>query len=190
MSSLESIKSSLKPLGIYYLDGESFLNIELSTYALELDRLNNAIEELEQECFVSTSNSYGLDSRERLCGYLRQSWEANKRRKKLMHIISIKPTDYTKERIEYALQCCGVNTSISEDTANGNIYINCIDTNEVFESRDNTQNEAKRVLPAHLSYTFDFRDINWANIDEHQKTFDEMDNANMMWNEIEVYERG
>ena len=46
---------------------------------------------------------------------------------------------------------------------------------------------AKEFLPCHLEAEFDFRTLDWNRIDSMDKTFDQMDAAEMTWNQIDAY---
>ncbi len=195
MSSINSIKKSLKPLGIYKLNAQGLLNAELSAYACELDTLNSEIEKLEKECFISTAEDYGITLREQLYDFSKSLWDVSKKRQRILGISLVKPTSFTKADLENILAIYGIEAAILEDTETGNIYINCISKNDLFENvflsdsqnESSTINQIEKFMPAHLTFEVDFRTISWDAIEELDKTFDQMDAKGYNWDKIDNY---
>lgn len=157
MSTLLSMKKKLRPLNIYNLNDDNIINAELSAYATALDAINESIKELERECFVSTAMDYGIKLREVLLGCKeRTDFDIQKRREILNYRNSITSMDFTKSKVEEAILNSGVRVTITEDTTNKTITVDC---SEIL-SEDITQAEAKvlveEFLPAQFIETLNF----------------------------------
>lgn len=195
MSSINSIKKSLKPLGIYKLNSQGLLNAELSAYACELDTLNEEIEKLEKECFISTAEDYGITLREQLYDFSKPLWDVAKKRQRLLGMSLVKPTSFTKADLENILEVYGIEAAILENTKTGNIYINCLSTNDLFENvfssdsenKSSTINQIEKFIPANLTFEVDFSTISWDVIEEFDNTFNQMDAKEYKWAQIDNY---
>ena len=77
-----SMKKALEPLVLYDFDDTNISN-ELKAYAFVLDEINRDIEEMLNECFIDTANSYGLSNRELVIGAQRDDLSVAKRREML-----------------------------------------------------------------------------------------------------------
>lgn len=188
MGTLERIKAALTPTGLYNIEKGSLIYAELSAYAEGLDLLNEEIKIVEGECFVSTSETYGLLMREHLIGVLKNTLPTENRREMIMYQSGISKKDFTKESMEKVLVACGIVGTISEYPSEQKIHINCIKILDNILTREQIKSEAYKYLPPHLDVTFDFRNFSWSIIEDKNMTFSQMDNKNMTWSEIDTYE--
>lgn len=189
MSSLNSMKQKLKPLGFYNLSGEnSLVNAELNAYAEALDSIEASLNEIEKECFISTAESYGLGMRERMFGAEQNNINVNKRREILIYRCSINSNSFNKESIEKALEVAGINGYIIEVPNKNLMYINCLSLYDNTLDKTKIKNIIEEYLPAHLDCIFDFRNLKWDTIDSNDKTFNEMDSKNLTWNSIDNFD--
>ncbi|MDQ5983851.1 MAG: hypothetical protein RUMPE_00880 [Eubacteriales bacterium SKADARSKE-1] len=188
MSTLDSMKSKLKPLCLYDLSDSSLISAELKAYAEGLDILYDVSEEIEKECFISTAENYGLDLRERLYSSTRSNLTLSERREMLLYRYSITSNDFNKESIEKALVAAGIRGYIIEAPSANKIYINCLELFDTMVSNSMAQAEAEKFLPAHLSYDFDFRPLQWVQIEDKDMTFSQMDAADLTWDQIDNYD--
>ncbi len=182
-----NLQQILRPLEIYSLSGDTLVDIELKAYAEGLNILQQELETLEKEAFISTASSYGLALRESLTGRVKDLVDVESRRDMLLYRSSITSNDFTKEDIENALISCGIDAQISENFDGNSIYVSCSALMDEFNSQEDVIKTAMEFLPAHLQINFDFRSFCWDDIDSNELTFDEMDSKNMNWNEIEEY---
>lgn len=189
MQSLDSMISKLKPLGIYSLKNDSTIFYELSAYAEGLEILENCLSELESECFVSTSSSFGLETREKLFCYNKTSdSNIDLRRNLISYLLSVGSNDYNKESITKAIIASGIDGFIVEQPGENVVYINCSSLKDNFNTKAEAENIVKQFLPAHIKPIFDFRIITWDYIKTKDKTFDEFDSKDLTWNSIDNYE--
>ena len=186
MNALTLLKSKLKPLGIYNLQSGTTLNAELSAYAKGLEILEAEIEEAERECFVSTATTYGIELRERLFGYLKASLSTKDRRQRLIYRYKITSNDYTKIRIEEAAKACSIDGYIIENEGKMSFNFNCNNNFENEQQKKDAISEIQAFLPAHLNCIFDFRDLSWDKISENDYSFNQMDQKDLTWNEIDT----
>ena len=84
MTAYQSMKQKLQPLGLYRLDSGDALDLELTVYGEELDRLYDALDELLREAFIETAEGYGLEDREKFLGPVRTSETTARRRERLL----------------------------------------------------------------------------------------------------------
>ena len=173
MSRLQALRDALRPLGIYKLEKGTLVYAELAAYAAGLDLLEDGLDELEREAFLPTAQGEGISMRER--------------REMLLYRGAINNRNNTREDLERALVACGLRAQVKENLDGASIYINCFDFLEDFQGQEEIKAAAKEFLPCHLEAEFDFRTLDWNRIDSMDKTFDQMDAAEMTWNQIDAY---
>ena len=184
----DRLSARLRPLRLYRLDGSTLVDAELAAYAAGLAVLENILDTLEQELFVSTAQDYGLALREQLFGGVKQSLPLSDRREMLLYRGGITAADCTREGIERAVAAAGVRCAIQENRPDGVLYLNCMELLNPFTGRDAVQKAAQDFLPAHLQAQFDFRDLSWDAIDARGLDFDGMDAAGRTWDQIDQFE--
>lgn len=189
MSSLDSMKQKLRPLGFYNLSDGTLINAELSSYAVVFDEISEMLAEIERECFVCTAESYGLSIRERMLGPEQTNKSVEERRNQLLYRSSITANDFTKSSIEKAIATAGLNGSIVEYPTQNSVHINCSGLIDNSLDKDDAQKMVEEFLPAHLNYIFNFSTLQWDTIDANGYTFDEMDDQNLTWNEIDNFDK-
>ena len=167
MSRLQALRDALRPLGIYKLEKGTLVYAELAAYAAGLDLLEDGLDELEREAFLPTAQGEGISRREEIYG---------------------KPKTLLPLRdLERARVACGLRAQVKENLDGASIYINCFDFLEDFQGQEEIKAAAKEFLPCHLEAEFDFRTLDWNRIDSMDKTFDQMDAAEMTWNQIDAH---
>ena len=189
MNIIDSMKEKLSVFSIYDLDKQNSLVLaELNAYKKGLDIIKESLDELERECFLSTAQDFGLDLREKVFTSKKDDLTFDERREMLKYRYSITSNDFNKSSIEKALIAAGIRCYIIENPGNQSFYINCLERFDTTLSQEESQSSAEKFLPAHLSYEFDFRPLQWSQIEERDLTFQEMDNADLTWNEIDNYQ--
>lgn len=188
MSTLNSLKQTLRPLGLYNLDDTTLINAELSAYALVLDEVEALLAELEQERFVVTAEDYGLAMRERILGAEQKDKTVEARRNLLLLRQSITSNDFNKTSLEKVLKNSGIIGYIIESPMNNLIYINCLDLEDSIADKEALKAVVAEFLPAHLECIFDFRNLQWNSIDSKNISFDEMDEKGLTWDDIDNFE--
>lgn len=187
MSILNSMKQKLHPLGIYSLSDSSTITAELTAYSVALDEIEAQLQELEQERFLATAQTYGITIRELAIGPEQKYEKLEKRRNKLLHRSAISETDFNKKAIESLLETEGINGYIIEVPEKNTIYINCLSLDVRGADKEAKKELLSQFLPAHLECIFDFRNLQWQSIDAKAYTFDNMDAKNLTWDDIANY---
>lgn len=183
-----NLQSKLRPLNLYSLYGTTLVDAELKSYASGIEILNEALSTMERENFITTAISYGLIEREKILGGVKVDTDIQNRRDMLNYRFAITANDFSKNSIQKDLIACGLNANIVENLDGESIYINCNGVLNDFTTENQAIKSAQEFLPAHLEANFDFRILTWDYIDEQENTFNEMDNANMTWNDIDTYQ--
>ncbi len=156
MDSITSMKNKLIPLGLYNLEINSKISAELSAYSVAFNMINQKLEELERECFINTSQTYGLELREKLFDYVRTGLDLYKRRTMLIYRTSITSNDFNKSKITEALMSSGMEVEITENLGSSEIEVNCISFFDTISTQIQAQKKAQEFIPAHIASTFTF----------------------------------
>lgn len=188
MGTLASLMDTMNALSIYDVKESTLIYAELVALAEGLDIVNNKLQELERESFVGTSESYGIDFRERVLGALRSNLSLERRREMLIYQMGLTSNDYTRESMERALVVCGIESSVVEYPKENKLYINVIEILDNGFTEEQIKTSAQKFLPLHLDLEFDFRNFSWSLMEEKGNTFLEIDNKQMTWEEIDKYE--
>ena len=181
MSRLQALRDALRPLGIYKLEKGTLVYAELAAYAAGLDLLEDGLDELEREAFLPTAQGEGISRREEIYGKPKTLLPLRERREMLLYRGAINNRNNTREDLERALVACGLRAQVKENLDGASIYINCFDFLEDFQGQEEIKAAAKEFLPCHLEAEFDFRTLDWNRIDSMDKTFDQMEAAEMTW---------
>lgn len=187
MSRLQTLRDALRPLGIYRLEEGTLVYAELAAYAAGLDLLEEGLDQLEREAFLSTAQGEGILKREEIYGKPKTLLPLQERREMLLYRGAVNNRNNTKADLERALVACGLRATVKENLDGGTIYINCFDFLENFQGQEEIKEAAKEFLPCHLEAVFDFRTLDWDKIDGLENTFQQMDAAGMTWNQIDAY---
>ena len=182
------LSAQLRPLRLYRLDGSTMVDAELAAYAAGIGLLEDTLDTLERELFVSTALDYGLSLREQLFGGNNPWLPLSDRREMLLYRGGITAADCTREGIERAVAAAGVRCSIQENRPDGILYINYMELLNSFAGQEAVKRAAQEFLPAHLEALFDFRDLSWNTIDARGLDFNAMDTAGRTWDQIDQFE--
>lgn len=187
MTSLNSLKQKLRPLGFYNLNDNSLISAELSAYSVALDSIESMLSEMEKERFIATATTYGLSMRELTFGVEQSEKPTESRRNMLLCRYSINPDDFNEECIIKIMENVGVHGYITKFPSQNTIYINCLKLDDTSADKNSIKSIIEEFLPAHLECIFDFRSLQWDDIDSKNNTFEIIDNKNLTWNEIDNF---
>lgn len=187
MNSLKRMIEAMRPISVYSLMNYTIVYKELLSYAAVLDIIDENIDELIKECYLSTAEDFGVSIYEKLDGAERTDLSIEQRRKMLENAFAVNANDNTLKGLEKFFSSIGLEYSIKERPHICDLYIRA-------KGRDYSETEqkyiidrAEKFLPCHMSFTIDFRTVNWAYFDSLNLTFQEMDDKNMTWKQIEQY---
>ncbi len=187
MSVLQKLVADHKALGIYSITEDSNINCELKAYAEGLEMLRETLQEMEKEAFFFTANTYGLSAAERLWGAQRGDLTTQKRREMLLTRSAFGYDDFTPEGAEKVLKFLGVEGVIREYPRVFRITVD-VSSQKLTEGQRNwIVSQLYGVFPAHLEVDAVFDGFEWDALNERNISFDDMENKNMLWSEIDVY---
>lgn len=181
MASLEEMKRILAPLGFYDLTEDSVVSKELTTYALEFDRIRDELSVILCEAMIPTAEDTGLSQRERLFGSPHEELTAQERRGRLIYRLSLMQEDFTRAGIARALLSLGYSGTVTEDLENETLLLEKINGSEDPADYLAVVEGARELLPAHLRLSFDIAAPTWNQLDTQDKTFNERDKISVPW---------
>lgn len=188
MGSFESMANVLSAVGAYDIDSGSEVRRELRSYALELDALSEEIEEVLGESVVVTAEDEGLLFYEKLVGRLGNGLSLEDRREMIIYLLTLNSNDNTIGGIEKFFRSLGLECEIYERPHIFDLYIVPLSRDFTVREKRFIINRAKEFLPCHLTFTIDFRTSTWADYDNANLTFAEIDALGKTWNYFEFTE--
>lgn len=187
MSSYEKLKRIHASSGVYkVIEGSNIAN-ELRAYSAGLDLLADALSELESECFISTSQSYGIERRELMFGAVRVDLPVASRRNMLLKRSAFGEGDFTPEGIGKVLEFLGVQGEVREYPALNRVTIEVENKGLTKGQRNWIVSQISELFPAHLEVDTAFEGFSWEVSDNRNRTFDEMERFLKTWQEIDYY---
>lgn len=150
MDSFNSIKQKHLQTGLYNIDINSNIYAELKAYAKGLDYLFDFYDEILNELFIDTAQSYGLTERERFMGVVNNNFGSSDRRE------IIKTREYTNENFcslgafEKILESYGLKKfKITENFSGQTVTISINDSLSVTQ-KNYVRSMVEKDFPVHL----------------------------------------
>lgn len=106
------------------------------------------------------------------------------RRERLKKRMSLNDGDFTPAGIRKALDSFGLEYVISEFPAQNRLEITA-QTRYSQAERAFISRETAKIVPAHLEFQLVFNTLMWSELDARDKTFAELDNDDLRWEEID-----
>ena len=154
MTSYESMKSKLQPLGLYTFAEGGVADSELKAYACGLDPVFEMLAEMEREGFTVTAETYGLSEREQFTQYSGAALTTEERRERLIN--AEKNETPTLEGFNRMIQNCGASTfSVVESPVNERVTVYLFGTTSGSE-RALLRKRILQLSPPELNVTFLF----------------------------------
>lgn len=185
MKSLESMINKLSPLKLYNLNKGSINYAELGAFAVGLDLLRDALDELLRESFIATSQTYGIETAEKAVGKVRDDLTLSKRREMLTERLSLNTADFTPKGFKKMLRLMGVEGEIQEYPEDLRIVVDLSNEQLSASQKEWVLYQAAALLPAHLDFDVVFSGFNWERSDSINSTFAIIDAKGYAWNEID-----
>ena len=185
MTALESLTKKLAPLNIYDISEGTNIFAELSAYAYAIDKHRENTEVVLIECFISTAESYGIETREKVFGHLREDYTLEQRREMLKLRRGLGDSDFTLSAFEKIMTSLGAGSyNLHEMYSTYEAVVTMFTT---FSNADAEwiENQIKLFLPAHLITHIYYGGPTFSEIDSEDLTFSEFDANNKKWIEIE-----
>lgn len=127
MTSYESMKSKLLPLGLYSFESGGVADSELKAYACGLDPVFAMLAEMEREGFTVSAEGYGLSEREQFIQYSGAELTTGERRERLVN--AEKNEVPTLEGFRQIIRNCGASSfSVNESPQNERVTITIFGT--------------------------------------------------------------
>ena len=139
----------LEATGLYDLSGSTQVEGELAAYAAGFALVEDALEDLLGELFVSTAQGPGLERWEKLLWGDVLPGEAQTRRRELLAGLGAHGGMHTKEDFESLLPAAGLEGTVTE-TEDGGLAVAASLLGNVTE--DQARLALSRLLPAHLAW--------------------------------------
>ena len=158
MSSSDSMKSKLAPLGVYTLETRGTVDRELSAYAEGLDPLFDELDEMERESLIPTAEDWGLSEREKFIDREKPQLTPARRRELLIMQEKSASGDASAAGFRQYLSDCGLQSFRVDEFPSREriaIYIN-----DVLNEGEKTLIGSKIAMaaPVHLSVMVYYQD--------------------------------
>ncbi len=153
MTAFESMSEKLSKTGLYRTDEGLLVYAELMAYAEGLDIYYNALDELLNECFVSTASSYGLELREQYIRKCNNDESLEGRRKSIIAALSICSEDFTDDSFSKYLDVFNVSGSLSTVPLKNSatVYLDSVDESKL----EKIQSQITEFLPPYFQVEFE-----------------------------------
>lgn len=184
VDSFFTMKKHLNDTGVYDIENSSLIN-ELKAYAFVINELNQGINTMLSECFISSAQSYGLEFKERLIGNIREELSTQDRRKMLSLRETIDSNSFTVERIKQAIESFCLRKCILSEYPMLCMTGIEISGNFTQAQKDWIKEQIRKIMPAHLSLSISFNGYTWAYNDLKNNRFSYIDNLDYTWETID-----
>lgn len=187
MNALTSLRQMLLPMGLYDLSDTSVVSQELKAYAAGFALVEEILDQVEQNMFVSTASGDALARWEQLLGLPTQpEVSLPDRRETILSRLSIRPWDFTLSRLEQSVSGTGVKVSIAQNPPLGPLVISFVDTMLEYEDWDQLKEQILSFLPAHLEAEFDVGVLTWEMFDQKDLSFSQLDAEDFTWKWFDI----
>ena len=187
MGTLRDMLLMTYPIKAYTLDNSTIVYKEYQSYAAALDVLRDTAEEILAECVSSTAENRGLEFYEKLFGPVRDDLSLQKRREMIGSLLTLTTNDNTLSGIYRFFESVGLECDIIENPSVYDVYIYSHDHTLTRTQQDNIIERASRFMPYHLTFTVDFRTVDFAGLDALGLTFQQIDDMHMNWQDFERF---
>lgn len=149
----ERMRSELKKLGIYRLDGKSIVDVELLNYAHYIDQLNLYAESIFEESFIINLGSKNYVKYLKLYS-LPEAMPLEQLKSTVLKRMAITNSDFTKAGILKCIEAGGFNATIAEGFETGTVKITINQDLGFYASKAEKENYIKQCLPCHVKPIF------------------------------------
>jgi hypothetical protein len=169
------MQDMLAPLGVYSLEDNSLVMCELKTYALELERLHEALRTMLHECFISTAQSYGIDKIEELFERFRPDLTLDERRERISRYMTLNNTDSSTGSIEGQLRLAGVFARFDQNAEDALLSFPELIAMSDISEKASALNIIEDIVPAHLGIDVGICAMSWDSLDNLNLNFNQLD---------------
>lgn len=152
MSSYSRMRETLKPIGLYKLDGTTLLDCELQSYAWYFDIMHERIEQMFTELFIDSvtsrtiarfANLYALPPSVSIA--LLQ--EIVGRRNKISNL------DFTIDGVKRCLAAGGITATLTENFTTNTVSVAITEDKGIFTDKAQRNEFIRQVMPCHVNVT-------------------------------------
>lgn len=170
-----------------YYETSRVMRADMQAKGAEMDMLYQALEETLDQFFVRTA-TWGLDYWEQELG---------------IETDRLKPVEQRRAVVESKLRGAGTFSgrlvkNVAEAYAGGKVdvtfqpeawsfTVSFVDTMGIPPNMEDLKRAIEELKPAHMAVEYEYRYLNWDDLDRKQVTWDELDAASLTWNELEVW---
>lgn len=148
MTAAEHMAQVLRGTGLYTLDGDTWVDAELSAYGAGFALIEAFFTELLRELFIETAAGYGLDCWELLFRPQVSAGTAGQRRASLLARLGVGGDAHTLAEYSALLPGAGVEGTLAE-TEEGGLLVT---GSPAGVTEEEAERELDRLLPAHLAW--------------------------------------
>lgn len=185
MSNGQYLKDLLRPLGVYNLD-DSFLSAELESVGKSLDRLQDYLEQIQQEMSLTTAGGAGLERVVELFAQRPVTDDSRQLARSLAALTRIGGDSFSLSAINNTLEGCGLNASVAEATQPGTVAVRFPDVKGVPAEFERMRKIIEAILPAHVLVQYLFWYVTWEELEARSLTWQEANDQGMTWKEFEI----
>ena len=153
MRAFDSMKDKLSKTGLYQIEEGSMIYNELAAYAVGLDIIYSAVEELIRECFVQTAVDYGLTVRESILRKCNTDLTVDGRRNAITAAMSIGNIDNTVSALGKYPKIFNINGEFTEKISENKIVFTCDDV-LTDEQKEHIEFQMGEYMPCWLDFEF------------------------------------
>lgn len=189
MKSYESMKTKLLPTGLYTLTDYMGVSKELLTYSVGIDNLDDSIDVIIREAFLTTAEDYGLSMWEEMFGGIHNGVDADKRRYMIISRLLLNYNCFTMDGVKSIIDSLGITDyTITENPSLFMVTIDLSQNDYTRTQRKWIKQQLEELLPAHLDIVTIFGSATWDDIEALNLTANEMDYRRYIWDEIDALE--
>lgn len=175
----------LRPLGVYDLDGGTFVPAELAAQGRALDSCEAQLGLAAREMIVITAQDTGLEAVEALLPYRPVTDSLEGRRAALAALLRIGGDSFTLAAINDNLAGCGLNAVAAETGRPGYIQVSFPQVPGIPNRYDEMKKIIEEILPCHLGIEYVFWYVTWAVMEERFPTWSGLDENAYTWETLE-----
>ncbi len=183
---METLRGLMRSTRLYSLEEGGLVEAELLSYASVLEEIERALASTAQEAIPLTAADSGLLAYEEVLGQDRNGLPVDKRREMIVYALSMQPKDFDKQGIVRALRSLGIETEITEQTAEERITVKITEFSGNIRDYDKLREDARGILPAHLEIVFEMSSFTWDEFDAKDLTWDGFEANSFSWDEFEI----
>ncbi len=181
-----SLQKLMRSTGLYSLKEGDLTEAELLSYAAVLEEIERLLADTAQEAIPLTAEDSGLLAYEELLGQDRSGLSVDRRRDMIIYALSMQPKDFDRQGIVRALRSLGIETEITEQTAEERITVKITEFSGNIHDYDKLREDARGILPAHLETVFEMSSFTWEEFDTKDLTWEEFESNSFSWDEFEI----